>query len=81
MLSLFYADNAAFDGSERQSEQLLKLLMERGPDRGYLPEPDKSLFVLDTPGKEEAAKREFTNGGVRTYLFGGIMYLGDYLGP
>ena len=81
LLSMLYADNATFDGSARQSAQLLNLLMERGPDRGYLPEPDKSLFVLDTPGKEEAAKREFTNGGVRTYLFGGSIYLGDYLGP
>ena len=31
-LSPFYADDAAFDSSERQSAQLLKLLMKRGPD-------------------------------------------------
>ena len=34
ILSPFYADDAAFDGSARRSAQLLKMLMERGPDRG-----------------------------------------------
>ena len=45
----FYADDAAFDGSERRSAQLLKMLMKRGLDREYLPEPAKSLFISDTP--------------------------------
>ena len=35
---LFYADDAAFDDSERRSAQLLKMLMKRGPDQGYFPE-------------------------------------------
>ena len=56
LLSLFYADNVAFDGSEQYSAQVQNLLMERGPNRGYFPEPDKSLFISDTPGQEEAAK-------------------------
>ena len=51
LLSLFYADNAAFFGLERRISQLLKLLIERGPDRGYLPEPDHSLFISDTLGQ------------------------------
>ena len=57
MLSTFYVDNAAFGGSERRSSQLLNMLMKRGPDRGYFPEPAKSLFISDTPGQEEGAKR------------------------
>ena len=57
LLSPFYADNVAFDGSLRQNAQLLKLLMKRGPDRVYFPDPAKTLFILDTPGKEEAVKR------------------------
>ena len=32
LISPFYADDAAFDGSARQSAQLLRLLVERGPD-------------------------------------------------
>ena len=50
LLSPFYMDDVAFDGSERRSAQLLKLLMMRGTDRGYLLKPAKSLFVSDTPG-------------------------------
>ena len=37
LLSPFYADGAVFDGSARHSAQLLKLLLKRGPDRGYFP--------------------------------------------
>ena len=56
ILSPFYADDAAFDGLARQSAQLLKPIMKMGMDRGYFPEQAKSLFILDTPGQEEAAK-------------------------
>ena len=37
LLSPFYVDDVAFDGSARRSAQLLKLPMERGPDRGISP--------------------------------------------
>ena len=39
LLSPFYADDAAFDGSARRSTQLLKMLMKRGTDQGYFPKP------------------------------------------
>ena len=32
LLSLLYSEDGAFGGLERRSAQLLKLLMERGPD-------------------------------------------------
>ena len=64
LLSPFYVDDVAFDGSARRSAQLLKLLMKRGPNRGYFPEPAKSLFISDTLGQEEAAKREFLAEGL-----------------
>ena len=51
ILSPFYADNAAVDGSVRSSVKLLKLFMERGSDRGYFPEPSKLLFILYTMGQ------------------------------
>ena len=81
LLSPFYAYNAAFDGSERRSAQLLNLLMEMGPDRGYFPNPDKSLFISDTPGQEVAAKREFAKEGLCLTFVSGSRYLGEYLGP
>ena len=40
MLEPFYADDVLFDGLAQQSAQLLKLLMERGPDRGYFSKTD-----------------------------------------
>ena len=45
LLFPFYADDAAFDSLSRQSAHLLKLLMERGVDWGYLTKPAKSLFI------------------------------------
>ena len=54
--------------------------MKRGPYRGCFPEPAKSLFILDTPGQEEAAKREFAKEGLDLNFISGIKYLGAYLG-
>ena len=79
ILSHFYADDAAFDGSARRSAQLLKLLMKRGPDQGYFPETAKPLFILYNPGQEEAAKREFAKEGLCLNLVSGSRYLGAYL--
>ena len=81
MLSPFYADNAVFDGSAQKSAQILKMLMKRGTDRGYFPEPAKYLFISDTPGQEEAAIKEFAEEGLVLNLVSGSRYLGAYLGP
>ena len=70
-----------FCGSARHSAQLLKLLMKRGPDQGYFPEPAKSLFISDTPGQEEAAKQEFAVEGLTLNFVSVSRYLGAYLGP
>ena len=55
--------------------------MKRGPDRGYFPDPAKSRFISDTPGQEEAAKREFAAEGLTLKFVSGSRYLGAYLGP
>ena len=81
LLSPLYADDAAFDGLARRSAQLLKMLKRRGPDWEYLPEPAKSLFILDTPGQEEAAKQDFALEGLTLNFVSGSRYLGAYLGP
>ena len=81
LLSPFNADNAAFDGSERQSAQLLKVLMESGPDQRYFIDPAKSLFISDTPGQEAAVRREFEAEGLALNFIGGSICLGSYLGP
>ena len=81
LLSSFYADDAAFDSSVRRSAQLLKLLLKRGPDRGYFPERAKYLFISDTPEQEARAMREFAAEGLVLNFVSGSIYLGAYLGP
>ena len=80
LISPVYADDAAFESSVRRSAQLLKLFMERGPDRGYLPNPKKFLFIADTQEQEEAAKREFATEDSEFTFLGRSWYLGAYLG-
>ena len=77
----FYADDATFNGLARRSAQILNLLMKRGTDRGYFPEPDKFLFISDTLGQEEAEKREFSKEGLVLNFVSDSRYLGAYLGP
>ena len=80
LLSLFYAHNAAFGSLARQSAQSLKLLVKRGMERVYFTEPSKPLLILDTPGKEEATKREFDMEGLTLNYIFCSRYLGAYLG-
>ena len=47
LLSPSYADDAVFDGSERRNVEQIRLLMDQGTDRGYFPDPAKSLFIAD----------------------------------
>ena len=81
LLSPFYADAVTFDVSVQQSTQLLNLLMKRGPDREYFTEPAKSLFILDTPGQEEAAKKGFALEGLTLNFVSVSWCIGAYLGP
>ena len=65
LLTPFYADNAAFDRSEWRSSHILKLLLERGPDWGYLNKPERSLFISNSLDQEEAANQEFKEEGLQ----------------
>ena len=56
-------------------------MTRRGPDRGYFPEPAKSLFISDKPGQDETAKKDFSKEGLCLNLVSGSRYLGAYLGP
>ena len=55
--------------------------MKRGPDQGYFPDTAKSLFISDTPEKEEANKREYAVEGIDLNFVSGSKYLGAYLVP
>ena len=81
LISSFYTDDAAFNSSEQQISQLLKLLMKREPERGCFPNPDKPLFISDTLGLEEAARREFVVEGLVLNFVSGSRYMEVYLVP
>ena len=70
-----------FDGSACTSAQLIKLWMERGPDRGYFSDLAKLLIIVDMTNHKEAAKMEFVVEWLDLNLVGGNWYLGAYLGP
>ena len=59
ILSPFYTNDTAFDGLAQRIVAQLRLLMDRGPDRGYFLKPAKSLFIADNPEDKEATKRGF----------------------
>ena len=77
----FYVDDAAFNGLAQWSVQLLKMLMKRGPVQGYFPDLTKSLFLSDTLGQGEAAKREFAAERIVLNFVCVSRYLEAYLGP
>ena len=76
LLSLFYAEDGAFDGLARWSALQLQLLMDQGLDWGYFPEPAKLLFIADNPEDKEAAQREFEWSGLNLNYVGGSRYVG-----
>ena len=53
--------------------------MDRGPDRGYFPDPAKSLFISETPGQEEATRGEFAEEGIELNFVSRSWYLRAYL--
>ena len=81
ILSPLYSNDAAFDGSTRRNAAQLRLLIDRGLERGYFPKPAKSIFIANNPEKMEAAKREFERVGLHLNYIDGRRYLGAYLGP
>ena len=80
LLTPFFADDVAFDGSAQRSAQLLNLPTDRGPDWVYFPKLDKLMFIADTLGEEEEVRREFTEEGIELNFVDCIWYLGPYLG-
>ena len=81
ILSPSYGDDAEFDSSARHSAHILKLLMKRGMDQGYLPKLAMSIFISDTLGQEEATRREFAAERLVLNFIIGSRFLGAYLVP
>ena len=58
LLSPIYANDAVFDGSMRRSAAQLRLLMDRGLDRGNLPDMAKLLYIA---GKRRTRRGRYGN--------------------
>ena len=46
VLQMWYADDSSAGGRIPGLVEWLRLLIKRGPDFGYFPEPDKSVLVV-----------------------------------
>ena len=80
ILTTCYTDNAEFGGTAWRISQILKLILERGPDRGHFPEQAKSKFIADSTN-QETEKQEIETEGLQLKFDGGSQYLEEYLGP
>ena len=54
----------------------MRLLMDRGTDRGHFPDPDKSLFIADKTEDEESEKWDFERAGLNLNYVRGRRYVG-----
>jgi hypothetical protein len=73
----WYADDAAMAGKASKVRKAMKLLQRWGPDRGYFPEPDKSI-VICLPAQRERCQHLLRNFQFR--YKDGHRYVGGYLG-
>jgi hypothetical protein len=58
--------------------QYFEKLQEKGPRRGYFPEPSKSILVIVHEHNKEAAKNTFKDLGFTVVT--GSRYLGGFIG-
>jgi hypothetical protein len=58
----WYADDAGAGGTSKGIRRYFEALQEKGPCRGYFPEPSKSILILQEHNKE-AAEESFKDFG------------------
>eukprot|EP00957_Ditylum_brightwellii_P086504 6581866-Ditylum_brightwellii.AAC.1 len=58
----------------------MKVLVERGPDREYFPEPEKSIHVCDDPSQVEEMQAIFAEEGLQIIIKDGQRYVGGFVG-
>jgi hypothetical protein len=66
-------------GASKRIARVFQLLMEKGPNMGYFPEPAKLYHIC--PKEEEAeARAAFEEGGIEVNFFRGKCYMGGFVG-
>eukprot|EP00957_Ditylum_brightwellii_P166656 12687061-Ditylum_brightwellii.AAC.1 len=76
----FYAGDLSLDGPARLNARLLKVMMERGLDRGYFPKPEKLIHICDNPADLEATRVVFAAEDLKLKYHGGYRYVGGFVG-
>eukprot|EP00957_Ditylum_brightwellii_P070783 5379117-Ditylum_brightwellii.AAC.1 len=76
----FYADDECIDGPACCNARIVKFLVEKGPDRGYFPEPEKSILVCDASDQLEETWQVFAKEGLRLRFQAGYRYVGGFIG-
>ena len=73
----WFADDASGGGKFLQLGKMIRLLIEKGPARGYFLEPTKSILIV-RPSQVASAITQFADVGLT--IVTGHRYLGGYLG-
>ena len=75
----WYADDAAMSGPCSHVATAMRLLEKIGPQRGYYPEPAKSIVVCPGDAKHEEAAKQWLGGFDFQYCTG-HRYVGGFIG-
>ena len=77
VLQPWYADDMAMHGHVNDITDIMRLLLKEGPQRGYFPEPAKSICICDlqTQNRVRPFLEEF-----KFQYKEGYRYLGGYIG-
>jgi hypothetical protein len=73
----WYADDAGAGGTFSGIKLYFEKLQEKGPRRGYFPEPSKSILVVQEHNREKA-EAEFHDYSFKIVM--GTRYLGGFIG-
>eukprot|EP00957_Ditylum_brightwellii_P162740 12392706-Ditylum_brightwellii.AAC.1 len=79
VLPPFYADNLSLDGPAKANVRLMLHVMERGPNRGYFPEPTKSMNICDDESQVEVARAAFKELGLEVKFHDGFRYVENHI--
>eukprot|EP00957_Ditylum_brightwellii_P028987 2190183-Ditylum_brightwellii.AAC.2 len=74
-----YADDESVDGPARCNARVVKIFVEKGPDQGYFPAPEKNIHICNDPAQFEVTKRIFAKEGLSMIIKEGQHYIGGFI--
>jgi len=77
LLQAWYADDSSFGGTTAEIAAAMRTILEKGPTRGYYPEPSKSILICNSAVRN-TVQAELQNFGFQYKT--GYRHVGGYLG-